>query len=306
MSYGTRGPQHVADVHTVSMLSSRLPRKLCAHASPSCNHPLRAHPCARYDIREAGSSIPENQPRAVHHVRRDVVKDGCPRAEDIDFERYLPDVWPPGGTAEAGGGSEAGGEAGREASRARHGKALGAFASDTARLVYELPATLSSNERGVVHELAGELKLHHASTGDGDARHICVWKDGHGGPADVDARPGAGAGAAGGRSPRGGRSPKAGRGGGKSPKAERGGGRPPKMERAPKGASASSKGSDRYQAFKRFLAERDEDNIAVVCHHNVIIMLLDNALSGVKNAMPILCSLVANDDDGTFALKPSA
>ena len=48
--------------------------------------------------------------------------------------------------------------------------------------MYELPATLNSFERKLVHELAEEFSLHHTSTGAASKRHICVWKDGHSGP----------------------------------------------------------------------------------------------------------------------------
>jgi hypothetical protein len=50
--------------------------------------------------------------------------------------------------------------------------------------------------------------------------------------------------------------------------------------------------------FLKWFMEREEKNIAVVCHFNIIRWLLGNAIDRVPNCMPIECVLL----DGTARL----
>lgn len=52
--------------------------------------------------------------------------------------------------------------------------------------------------------------------------------------------------------------------------------------------------------FMEWLRERPEENIAVVCHYNVIRWMLRNEIRHVPNCMPIECVL---GDDGVLVLK---
>lgn len=58
--------------------------------------------------------------------------------------------------------------------------------------------------------------------------------------------------------------------------------------------------SDSLDNFLHWLRTRPEQNIAVVCHHNVILMLLKNEITRVPNCEPIECVLT---DDGELMLR---
>ncbi|CAN0424137.1 unnamed protein product [Lampetra fluviatilis] len=62
-------------------------------------------------------------------------------------------------------------------------KRVEGFVADPARNRLDFPATLNSHERMLVHQLAEELGLGHASTGLGNQRHVAAWKQGEGAPA---------------------------------------------------------------------------------------------------------------------------
>ncbi|XP_078452956.1 DNA-binding protein SMUBP-2 isoform X2 [Lampetra planeri] len=62
-------------------------------------------------------------------------------------------------------------------------KRIEGFVADPARNRLDFPATLNSHERMLVHQLAEELGLGHASTGLGNQRHVAAWKQGEGAPA---------------------------------------------------------------------------------------------------------------------------
>ena len=53
---------------------------------------------------------------------------------------------------------------------------LATFLNDETKLDMELPLTLNSFERRLVHEIATELALGHRSTGSATARQITIWK----------------------------------------------------------------------------------------------------------------------------------
>jgi len=54
------------------------------------------------------------------------------------------------------------------------------------------------------------------------------------------------------------------------------------------------------ERFLEWIANRQEENIAVVCHHNVIKWMLDNSIHMVPNCVPIECVLT---DDAGLLLK---
>lgn len=61
--------------------------------------------------------------------------------------------------------------------------------------------------------------------------------------------------------------------------------------------------SEKKRKLERFLvwlSNRQEENIAVVCHHNVIRWLLNNSIDRVPNCVPIECFLT---DDSKLVLK---
>ncbi len=56
------------------------------------------------------------------------------------------------------------------------------------------------------------------------------------------------------------------------------------------------------EMFIKWLLEREEKNIAVVCHYNIIRWLLGNSIDRVPNCVPIECVLM---DDGTRLILKS-
>jgi hypothetical protein len=60
---------------------------------------------------------------------------------------------------------------------------------------------------------------------------------------------------------------------------------------------------NKLESFTSWLKSRQETNIAVVCHCNVIKWLLKNAIDRVPNCEPIECILT--DDGRWMLLKPN-
>ena len=60
--------------------------------------------------------------------------------------------------------------------------------------------------------------------------------------------------------------------------------------------SGKSEKNRKLDIFLKWLMEREEKNIAVVCHYNIIRWLLGNAIDHVPNCMPIECVLLDGTD----------
>lgn len=75
------------------VISSPLTRAILTSAHAFPNKPILIH----YHARELGSNIPENTPRPIPHVRRDLERVHCippSTIQNMDFDSLQPDQWP--------------------------------------------------------------------------------------------------------------------------------------------------------------------------------------------------------------------
>lgn len=82
------------------IVSSPLTRALNTALVGFKNRPQDCNIIVRYDIREVGSKIPENIPRPIKDVLKDLSY--LPRTDELDYHTFKPEEWPPSNNVSCG------------------------------------------------------------------------------------------------------------------------------------------------------------------------------------------------------------